>query len=566
MSPAALRTHRVKLAGRRQASLARARRRLVLAMGAFLCLTLVTTIRLVELGAGFGANARISYAAAVDIGQRAPIVDRNGADLARSFQAYFLAVQPRRVVGDRKELAAGIADILGERDPQDLERLLTRAGNWRYIQRRVQPEDAARLKALGEPGLIIEREWERVYPNRTLAAHTLGYANVDGVGQAGLERELDERLTDPARLEEPVQLSLDTRVQHALVQAISRQMDKHSAIGGGGVVLDVRTGEVLALTSQPVFDPNAAGAGTADARFNRATYGVYELGSTFKALTMAMALDSGTVTSMAQAYDATKPLKVGRFRIRDSHPENRWLTVPEIFMHSSNIGTSQIALEIGAERQKEYLRELGMLERPHIELAERGRPLYPDTWGEVSTMTISYGHGIAVTPLHIAAAYAALVNGGIYRDPTLLKVGADEMREGRRVFSQETSDRMRELLRLVVLEGTGSKADAEGYRVGGKTGTAEKPRAGGYARKSLVTNFAGVFPIDDPRYAVIVMLDEPQGIKETYGFAGAGWTAAPVVKEVVSRIAPILEVDPDPARDIDLSALLQHVHDRDAGG
>ena len=558
MSPAALRTQRITLAGRRRTALERARLRMTLVMAGFALITLVLGGRLTYLSLSSDAGAD-GYIAAAERGERAPIVDRNGADMARSFQAFYLAVQPAKLVGDPEETARDIAAILGERDPADIRAQLKSHGAWRYIQRRVQPEDAVKLKAIGEPGLVIGREWERIYPNRTLAAHVLGFTDIDNIGRAGLERELDTRLSDPAHFSEPVQLAIDSRVQHVLVTALKAQMEKHSAIGAAGVVMDVRTGELLALTSLPVFDPNAAGRGTADSRFNRATYGVYELGSTFKALTMAMALESGVVSSMAQAYDARFPLKVGRFRIRDDHPKARWMTVPEIFMYSSNIGTAQIAQQIGAERQQKYLRSLGMLDRPHVELAERGRPLSPDNWGEISTMTISYGHGLAVSPLHVAAAYAAIVNGGIYHDPTLLKVDADETPAGRRVFSQETSDRMRELLRLVVTKGTGSKANAEGYRVGGKTGTAEKPKAGGYARKSLVTNFAGFFPADDPRYVVVAMLDEPKGIKETWGFAGAGWTAAPVVGNVVTRIAPILGVDPSNEKDVDLGPLLAHV-------
>ena len=567
MSPAALRTLRIQLAGKRQVALQRARQRLVLAMALFGCLTLLTGARLAELSLDFGdldaAGASYAFKGA---GPRAPIVDRNGADLARSFQAFYLAVQPHMLVGDPVELSEKIAAILGERDPRNLLADLTSNGKWRYLQRRVQPEDAVKLQALGEPGLVIGREWERVYPNRTLAAHTLGYTNIDGVGQAGLERELQERLSDVGQADKPVALSLDVRVQHSLVQVLQAQMDMHSAIGGSGVVLDVHTGELLALTSQPVFDPNAAGREALDARFNRATYGVYELGSTFKALTMAMALDSGTVTSMSQAYDATKPLKAGRFRIRDFHPEKRWLTVPEVFMHSSNIGTAQIAMQIGPQRQREYLRKLGMLDRPPIELAERGRPLYPDRWGDISTMTVSYGHGIAVTPLHLAAGYAALVNGGIYHEPTLMRLGPDEEPQGRRVFSEATSEQMRGLLRLVVKEGTGGKAEADGYRVGGKTGTAEKPKNGRYARKALVTSFAAAFPMDDPRYVVVVMLDEPKATKDTYGYATAGWTAAPVVSEVVTRIAPILGVDPSGTEDVDLAPLLAHVREDKAGG
>ncbi len=570
MSPGALRTLRIQLAGKRQAQLQRARQRMVVGLALFGGLTLLTGARLADLALTDPAGSAQVVNQWQGVRPRAPILDRNGVVLAQSFEAYYLAVRPHDLLSDPAQLSRQIAAIIGERDPADIERKLRHEGKWRYVERRVHPDDAMALQALGDPGLEIEREWERVYPNGTLAAHTIGYANIDGKGAAGLEQQLDTRLLDPERLEQPVSLSIDTRVQHALVQELAAQMQKHSAIGGSGIVMDVRTGELIAMTSQPVFDPNSPDAtgsgGEDDVRFNRATYGVYELGSTFKALTIAMALESGVVTSMAQGYDASAPIKAGRFRITDFHGENRWLSVPEIFMYSSNIGTARMALEIGPERQQKYLASLGLLDKPVIELAERGMPLRPDNWGDISTMTIGYGHGLAVTPLHLAAAYGALVNGGIYYQPTLMKLGADDKPKGRRVFSAETSKKMNALLRLVVMQGTGGNAEAEGYRVGGKTGTAEKPKNGGYARRSLITTFAGAFPMDNPRYVVLAMLDEPQGIKETYGYATAGWTAAPVVSRVVSRIAPILDVAPSTTKDVDMAEVLAQVRDvKEAG-
>jgi cell division protein FtsI (penicillin-binding protein 3) len=309
--------------------------------------------------------------------------------------------------------------------------------------------------------------------------------------------------------------------------------------------MDVHSGEVLALTSLPDFSPYEVNASSANQRFNRATLGVYELGSTFKAFTTAMALEYGVV-DLADRYDATKPLKVARFTIRDDHPQNRWLDVPEIFIHSSNIGAAQMARDVGAERQKEFLDRLGMLSPLPLELAENGRPLSPRHWREINTMTIGFGHGIAVTPLHLINGFATLVNGGNRTTPTLLHV-ADKpagAQTGERVIARETSDTMRMLMRMVVEGGTGKQAEAEGYLVGGKTGTAEKATVGGYKKNALITTFVGAFPMDAPRYAVLVMLDEPHGNKATHGYAGAGWNAAPVLGRIVAKIAPMLGVMP----------------------
>ncbi|MEK9901930.1 MAG: penicillin-binding protein 2, partial [Rhodospirillaceae bacterium] len=307
-------------------------------------------------------------------------------------------------------------------------------------------------------------------------------------------------------------------------------------------VLDVESGEVVAMVSLPDFDPNAAGQASDDTRFNRMTLGVYELGSVFKIFNHAIALETG-VASFQSSYDATKPIRVSRFTISDYHPEKRWLTVPEIFQHSSNIGSAKIALDIGAENQRKYLGHLGLLRRTSIELPEQAQPMYPSRWREINTMTISFGHGIAVSPLHLTSAVAAVVNGGILRPATLVG-GERSSVDGVQVFSAATSDRMRRLLRLVVETGTGRNADAEGYLVGGKTGTAEKQVNGAYKRNALISSFVGVYPVTAPRFVVFAMLDEPKGIKESYGYATGGWTAAPVVKGVVARMAPLYGIAP----------------------
>ena len=288
---------------------------------------------------------------------------------------------------------------------------------------------------------------------------------------------------------------------------------------------------------------------------NEVTQSVFELGSTFKPLTIAAALDAGTVTDLAVRYNAMEPIKIGGFTIKDDHSQGRYLNVPETLVHSSNIVTARIADNLGQKAMENMFRRLGFDERPHIELFERGQPLWPRNWGRVTNMTVAYGHGIAVTPLHLASAYAALVNGGIWRPATLLKVEPGREAKGRRVFKAATSARMRQLLRMIVSDGTGRKADAPGYRVGGKTGSAEKPSEGGYNKTSLVSTFAAAFPMDNPRYVVIAMLDEPHGTAETSFQRTAGWTTAPVVRKVVSRVGPMLGVIPDEHRDVDVSEL-----------
>jgi cell division protein FtsI (penicillin-binding protein 3) len=337
-------------------------------------------------------------------------------------------------------------------------------------------------------------------------------------------------------------------------------MTHFSAVGAAGIIMDIHSGEVLALTSLPQLNPNAAGKGSMEARFNRATLGVYELGSTFKPFTVAMAMDSGIIRSMGQIYNCPSELRVYGRTINDTHPFNRACTVAEIMKESSNIGTAQIAAQLGSKRQKEFLGKMGFLKPVEIELREKGRTLSPgNNWGPLETMTVGYGHGIAVTPLHLASGYAALFNGGIYRPATLLKVDRNHAAaKGHRVFTEDTSYKMRSLLRLVATKGTGKKADAPGYRVGGKTGSAEKY----HNRSLLVTTFAGVFPMDEPRHVVVVMLDEPKATAETYGFRTAGWNVAPVVSKTVSRIAPMLGVRPDKNREPNMSEVLPFVHEK----
>jgi len=469
------------------------------------------------------------------------MVDRNGVLLATNLPTQSLFVDPSEVL-DSEGAVDALMRVLPSLDRETITRRVSAPGRFAWIKRNLTPEQQYAVNRLGLPGFDFKREEQRVYPQGALFGHAVGFTDVDNRGLAGLELAMEERLLGD---DEPLALSLDIRVQHAVHQSLSNAMARFSAKGAASVVLDVATGEILALVSLPSFDPNAGGGKPGDALFNRATLGVYELGSTFKAFTAAMALDYGT-TNLTKRFDATKPIQAARFLIRDHHPENRWLTISEIMVHSSNIGAARMALEVGAKRQKSFLQKLGLLSALPIELPEKARPLWPKRWNEISTMTISFGHGIAITPLHLTWGFATLVNGGIKRAPTLLK--RERPVPGEPVIAPETSRTLRHLLRSVVTDGTGRNAAAEGYQVGGKTGTAEKAIDGRYSRKAMITTFVGAFPIDAPRYVVMVMLDEPQGTKETHNFATAGWNAAPTVSELITRIGPILGVPgtPDP--------------------
>ena len=560
------------VAGQRQAAQTLARQRLMVIMLLFVAVPAVLTVRLIDL-AVFEASPTAAREVASAAPPRADITDRNGVEMARTYEAYAVSVEPRKLTGDPRSLARRIAAILTDKTETEIYAELTHKGSYRYISRRVLPSEAKRINALGEPAIRLGREAERLYPNYNLASHVIGYANDSGVGAVGMEKAMDARLGDKDLRGTPLPLSIDVRVQQALEHELQALFVDQRAKGAAGVVLDVNTGEVLAMASLPDFNPNAPGkradgsvysTATDDgSRFNKVTFGGYELGSTFKALTIASALNAGTIKSMNQKYDATRPIYLGGFRIRDDHALNRWLTVPEIFIHSSNIGTARIAMEAGRERQRAMLEQLGFFKPIAIELPERARPQYPalSNWGDLATMTISYGHGITVSPLHLANAYATLVNGGLYRDPTLLKRAPGDVPQGRRVFTSATSDTMRALLRLVVTNGTGRKANAPGYRVGGKTGTAEKIENGRYVHGQNVSTFAAAFPMDAPRYVVVAMLDDPRGSKATFGFKTAGMVVAPAITRLVERIGPILGVHPDAEKDIDVSTLLSNAND-----
>ena len=486
---------------------------------------------------------------------RADIQDRNGVVLAGTIDAWKIGVHPNKIIGDRNLIAAQLATLMPERSEAEYSAILHSNRTFFYLRHNAMPELIQRVNAIGEPGIVFEREPRRYYPQGSLAAHIIGWTDQDGKAVSGMELALNDKLADPARRSLPARLSIDSRVQAAMESELAAAMTEFSAIGATGIVLDVHTGEVIAMASLPEFDPNAPAHVPLQDLVNKATLNVYELGSTFKIITMANGIESGVITSMNKRYDATEPLHIGRFTIHDDHPQRRFLDVPETLIYSSNIATARIADEIGADRQQTMFRKLGFDRPVDIELGARGTPLWPKYWARVTTMTTAYGHGIAVTPLHLASAYAAIANGGIWRPATLLMRDPNHLPAGRRVISPATSARMRQLMRMVVIQGTGKKANVSGFRIGGKTGTAEKPEGGGYKRNALVSTFAGVFPMDAPRYVVLAMLDEPHGTRETGGYATAGMVSAPIVGKIVSRIGPLLGIIPDETRDVDLADL-----------
>jgi cell division protein FtsI (penicillin-binding protein 3) len=537
--------------------------RLMFGMLVYAGIVALIALRILWLAA-FGDHAGRKQGITSFVPERGDIVDRDGEPLARTIDAWTIAIHPGKVIGDKLDLARSLARLMPERSEEQYFAMLRSGKSFFYLRRRAPPALVEAVNALGEPGLAMEREPDRLYPQTSLAAHVIGYTDIDGRGTAGIERAFDEQLSSAASRGEPVVLSIDSRLQQALEHELLDAMTTFSALGAAGIVMDMKTGEILAMTSLPQLNPNAAGQGSDEARFNRATLGVYELGSTFKPFTVAMAMDSGIIKSFGQIYNCPQELAAYGHVIHDTHPYGRPCTVAEIMKESSNIGTAQIAQQVGAERQKAFLKKMGFLGPVQIELKERGRALTPGAnWGPLEVMTVGYGHGIAVTPLHLATGYATLFNGGIYHPATLLKVDRNHpVAKGVRVFSEETSYRMRALLRLVVTQGTGKQADAPGYRVGGKTGTAEKLLNGRYTSSAVVTTFAGVFPMDEPRYVIVAMLDDPKATAKTYGFHTAGWNVAPVISRTVSRIAPMLGVRPDKNREPNMGEVLPYVHEK----
>jgi len=555
------RPERLRLVGQRRQVLAVMHQRLMFAMIVYAGIIGLIALRILYLAA-FGDHAGRKEGIIALVPERGDIVDRDGHPLARTIDAWTISVHPKKIIGSKLDIARTLARLMPEKSEAQYFAMLRSDKPFYYLRRRASPALVQAVNAIGEPGLAIDREPDRLYPQTSLAAHLLGFTDIDGHGTSGVERKFDQRLMDPAQRGEPLQLSISSRIQQAMEHELVASMDKFHAIGAAGVIMDVHTHEVLAIASLPEFNPNVPNEAVADRRFNRATQGVYELGSTFKPFTVAMALDSGVVRSMGQMYNCPHELPIYGHVIHDTHPFGRVCSVAEIMMESSNIGTAQIADQVGRERQQAFLRKLGFLDRVEVELGERGHPLFARNWGPFEVLNVGFGQGIAITPLQLANGYATLFNGGIYRPATIIKVDdLHPLSSGRRVFTESTSHRMRSLLRLVAMKGTGKNADAPGYRVGGKTGTAQKVVGGRYSKTINITSFAAVFPMEEPRYVVVVMLDEPKVIPETFGYNTAGWNAAPMVKTIISRIAPMLNVRPDKTIEPNMAEVLPFVHE-----
>jgi cell division protein FtsI (penicillin-binding protein 3) len=473
---------------------------------------------------------------------RADIVDRNGEVLATSLNMLSLFANPKIMV-EPYEAAKKLTTVFPQMKEKELRKLLTQDASFVWIKRNLTPREQHEVNNLGIPGLYFQPEQRRIYPYGNLLAHIVGYVGIDNLGLSGIEKSMNKRITATRYDSQPLALSVDVRLQHIVHDELSKAVKEFQAIGGVGVIMDSNNGEILSMVNLPDFNPHEPGRASDDAKFNRASLGNYEMGSTFKTFTTAMALDYGIV-NLQDGYDATNPIRISRFTISDTHPKKRWLSIPEIYAYSSNIGTVKMIMDVGPQKQQEFLKKLGLLDPISIELSEVSQPLYPKDWKEINAMTISFGHGMTVSPLSLVRATAAVVDGGTLLPMTLLKGGTARKLPGLRVMKESTALKMRRLMRMVVEHGTGAKAEAAGYRVGGKTGTAEKVQGGGYNHDAKMALFLGAYPTDNPNYIVLIMVDEPKGNKSTYGYATGGWIAAPVAGRIIERMGTLYGMKP----------------------
>ncbi len=472
--------------------------------------------------------------------ERGRILDRNGKLLAGNLPITLLHADPTEIM-NVDDAAKQLAALLPNQSVGNLKTLLSKETRYVELERQLSPKRHSQILKLGIPGVYFADSQTRVYPQALTAAHILGYVDTDKKGIAGIEKSMDALLAAG----NDVSLSIDLGIQAVMEREIKSQIDRFEAIGGAGALIDIRSGELLAVASFPNFNPNSFSLANDDALFNRATKGVYEMGSTFKVLNTAIALETGAST-IDQRYEVSKPLRISRFTITDYHPYTRPLNVPEILVYSSNIGSALMADAVGADTQRAYMQRLGLLNRLEMKLPETSQPLLPSHWRRATTATVSYGHGLSVSLVHLASAIATASGNGQFIQPTLIKRAVGETPMQIRVFSEDTARAVRSMMRLVVShkDGTGNFAEARGYMVGGKTGTAEKITKGGYDKKANITTFVATFPVHDPRYVLAILIDEPKGQKHSFGYATAGWVVAPAVRRIVEQVAPNLGVLP----------------------
>jgi len=531
----------------------------LLVLGAFFFFAFVVIgVRMGMLAASEPREPQVAAAGAHIVASRADIVDRNGRILATNLTTRALYAQPPVMI-DKAGAARQLATIFPDLDEEKLLAQFTGSRKFIWIRKKISPEQMQAVHDIGDPGLLFGPREMRLYPNGKLAAHILGGASfgregvnsAEVIGVAGVEKEFDDYLRDPAQDGKPLQLSIDLTVQAAIREVLFGGMKLMNAKGAAAVLMDVHTGEIISMVSLPDFDPNTRprvltqGDASDSPLFNRAVQGVYELGSVFKILNTAQALELGLVNPSTM-IDTKGPLRWGKFKIRDFHNYGALLSMTDVVVKSSNIGSAHVAQMIGADRQRDFLGALGLLEATPVELVEASgaKPLLPPRWSELSTMTISYGHGLSTSPLHLATAYSSVLNGGLRVRPTLLRRTTPQT--GERVVSERTSEQARSMLRQVVVRGTASFGEVEGYAVGGKTGTADKPKpTGGYYKDKVIATFASVFPAHDPKYVLIVTRDEPVETSGPKPRRTAGWTSVPVAAEIIRRVAPLLGLRPE---------------------
>lgn len=472
---------------------------------------------------------------------RANITDRNGVVVATNLPTVNLFANPKKV-SNAKEVAKKLSEVFEDISYEDFLIKLTRRSSFVYLKRNISPQQQARVNALGFPELEFQKSEIRVYPQKDLLAHVLGNTDIDNIGIAGLEKSLNERLSSSTK---ELRLTIDLGVQYAVRDELIKAKEKFKAERATAILMDINSSEVIALASVPDYDLNRRDFKDKDIKFNFATLGVYEAGSVFKVFNTALGLDSGKIR-ITDSFDATKPLKMGRHRITDYRVPAKWLTVGETLIHSSNIASAQMALKVGKDLQIKFFKNLGFWDKiQNLEIYEKGRPIHRSEkyWQEHTVATTAYGYGISVTPMHIITAFSSILNGGIYTPPTL--IAEADTRPKKRIISEQTSRDMRRLLRDVVIYGSGKNANIEGYEVAGKTGTANKIVDGRYVKGKNVTSFVSAFPSSNPKYALMVIIDDPKPIKETYGFVTSGWNACPTGGNIISRIAPQLNIRPN---------------------